>query len=73
VEAPISSSIANGATADSEARIAMDGTTHGMAELRGRRRGERLELPMERPAKRVVKSWEELEGRLAVRAAAARS
>lgn len=44
-----------------------------MAELRGRRRGERLELPMERPAKRVVKSWEELEGRLAVRAAAARS
>jgi hypothetical protein len=73
VEVPISSSSANGAAADSEARIAMDAPSVGMAELPGRRPGELLGPPMEPWVRRMVKDWEQLEGHWAVPAAVGRS
>lgn len=56
MEVPISSSSANGASADSEARIAMDAPSLGMAELPGRWPGELLGPPMEPRVRRMVKS-----------------
>ena len=73
MEVPISSSSANGASADSEARIAMDAPSLGMAELPGRWPGELLGPPLEPRVRRMVKDWEQLEGHWAVPAAAGRS
>ena len=62
VEVPISSSSANGAAADSVARIAMDAPSLGMAELSERWPGGLLGPPMEWRVRRMVKDWEQLEG-----------
>lgn len=51
---PIFGPSANGATANSEARTALDETTPRIEELPGLRPGEVLERPMERPARRVA-------------------
>lgn len=65
MEVPISRSSANGAAADTEARIALEETALRIEELVGLRPGDLLDLPVERPAERVVNGSEQFEGRLA--------